>query len=514
MYKVLIERLFNVLRFLRFRNSITIIVDFSDLVFFMKVSYDYKALERKVLISYRAEIEGRYKDGLISLRPFWDYKNPTDLIDLKDFSDKELYANLLLRCGALFGFYGFSHKETQEHSKNLLTLSQQYFSALEMPRKEASCFNYLSLSYWRKGEYKEARDFVDNAFSINKNNSIFLHSLIVEALINFSVEKYDLVSTKLLNHKYLFDSRNDFLSLSFNSLIGLCKKRAGEFDSSLRHFQRAMECSRKLNNRYELSLQNNNIARLFQSKREFAKAYQYAFKAFDIANENKNDKQIGIIYDTLAQISLDKNEIDLALYYSENAVETLRQTDAVDYLIEAMETNIAALTRFEQMPDALDIYEQAITIARSQTSKDVVERLRTNTAKLFSGRVLEVYVESLRKEGYKHFKINLPKKYANEDLVAVEITSESLWKDRIKKGDVVLVKRNTKLIDYQLIMVSDKKDKIWIGDAEIHDDYLKLNYGSNLSSRFYYGECQYIGNVIGYCKEADKRNSNVEMIEI
>ena len=108
---------------------------------------------------FKLERQGRYEDALAEIGDIWHDK--TGLPDVEGLKP-HLAAELILRCGSLFGFLGHNKQipNSQEKSRNLLTHARSLFIEIYNVEKIAECENYLALTYWRTGEINEAKVLV------------------------------------------------------------------------------------------------------------------------------------------------------------------------------------------------------------------------------------------------------------------------------------------------------------------------------------------------------------------
>ena len=149
------------------------------------------------------ERQGRYEDALAEIGDIWHDK--TGLPDVEGL-EPHLAAELILRCGSLFGFLGHNKQipNSQEKSRNLLTTARSLFIEIYNVEKIAECENYLALTYWRTGELNEAKTWLDSAFSHNlfESNHTRIYSYIIKGLVLLSSQQPKEILETLLQLKH------------------------------------------------------------------------------------------------------------------------------------------------------------------------------------------------------------------------------------------------------------------------------------------------------------------------
>jgi tetratricopeptide (TPR) repeat protein len=118
------------------------------------------ACERAKELEYR----GEYERARQALKAYWPRIGVRPRIaDLGASSAAEV----LMRSGVLTGIIGSQQQiaDAQETAKNLISESLTIFESSGDGKKIAEAQTELALSYWRTGEFNEARDLLEDALS-------------------------------------------------------------------------------------------------------------------------------------------------------------------------------------------------------------------------------------------------------------------------------------------------------------------------------------------------------------
>ena len=164
---------------------------------------------------FKLERCGRYEEALAELRDIWE--DTTTFPSVDNFAPRTA-AEIILRCGALIGFFGHIKQipNSQEKSKNLLTEARNRFLDIYDVEKVAECENYISLAYWRTGELVEAETWIEEALLHRLPNSsdTRLFSYIIRYLIFFQLKRF------AENLSHLKAVENDFKRFGSDCLKG------------------------------------------------------------------------------------------------------------------------------------------------------------------------------------------------------------------------------------------------------------------------------------------------------
>jgi len=454
--------------------------------------------------AYQAELRGDYREGLEFLRFFWDFNQPHTEPD-KEF-EKHEYADLLLRVGALYGFFGNSKPQAQEISKNLLTVAYQLFDSDIITDKCASCSNYMALTYLRMGATNEASLWLMNAlvYDLEEDHPFRLHSHIVQSLIDTANSEFEKSLKSLQRVAYLFEQTSSvYLKACFYTNLAIVQKELNRYPESLSNFERAVNYFSKLNNRRYLSYIENNLALVHKNLSNFDEAFFHAEKSLRVCESLNDYRQMGCVYDTFAQIALSAENYQLAVNYSDKAIKTLNQTENYGFMVEARETKIRSLIKLKNLKDALLTFGDGLEIARSQTSPEIVSGFTERVSKMFEERtVLKIYQESGLFSSTEILELNYPENYQPPtSVIGIEVMSNRLQSFGLAKGCLAIVEEDSAVKNGDLIsiFVPQTGSRV-LGALCFFEDMILLEFDENSTPiSFMRDEIKLIGKVIGYC---------------
>lgn len=387
--------------------------------------------QTKLLIEELIKLEkcGKYEDALAELQDIWEDK--TTLPNVDEFEPR-VAAEILLRCGSLFGFLGHNEQipNAQEKSKNLLTEARQRFLEIYDVEKIAECENYIALAYWRTGELREAEVWTEESLSRNlsETSEIRVYCLLIKNMVLFSNEDFENVQLGLKRVESLFNKYGDnFLNGSYYTNLGLTLKNLGNTSDALKELELARSYHQKSGHQIYLGTVENNLAQLYKEEGKFLEAHLSVDNATEIFSQINDRTRKGFSLDTKAQIYFAEDKFDEALETADNAIEILKRSENSAYLVETYLTKIKILIAMDDISSALLCFGDAIQIARTQISEESANNLANEFETEIRKKILPV-ISNIFSE----------KEIKNEDLQLVLPPSIS----RYHRYQVVRIKHN------------------------------------------------------------------------
>jgi tetratricopeptide (TPR) repeat protein len=311
------------------------------------------------------EQKSEYQTGINLIREVWtDFDRLPDNLDLEN----SLLSELLLRTGAIIGFYGSLKqiRNAQEQSKNLLTQARERFLSEFNIEKVAECENYLSLAYWRLSSYSEAISWLETSLShpIPKTSYIRLYSFIIKSLITSSQKKYDEVIETLIPVENNFAINGDpVMSGWFLMNLGLAFKNTNENRKAFSYLSKAKIALKEGQNQTYLANVENNLAQVFRINRDFNKAHESIDTALSILNNSTKDKRWKAVFlDTKSLIYYDQKKYSEALDTVEKSIELVMIGEDYNFLTEISLTKIKILSALGNSEAALFTYGQMFKV--------------------------------------------------------------------------------------------------------------------------------------------------------
>ena len=297
-----------------------------------------------------AEMDGDYSRAYQLLSVFWnDFRVQPNTAELSD----DLVAEVFLRCGSVAGYLGRSRKipEAQDVSRNLLTEAKQKFLQLGLEAKVAECDNYLALTYERIGDVRNARDYLNSAFSrdIPINHPIRLYSHIIDSLLNLVEKNYEgIIQSSIMLENLFQDCPNKIYQGCFYNNYGLALKNLDRTDEALDKFLSARHFFFEARHHQYCGLLENNIARLYTVSGQFKEAHNFASKAENTFKLVGDFSRQGYSLDTQANIFLAEGNYAKALEFAEKGIKFLNNGENMMFLLETHKTKIKTLIHLKQ----------------------------------------------------------------------------------------------------------------------------------------------------------------------
>ncbi len=298
-----------------------------------------------------AEMNGDYSRAYQLLSVFWnDFRIQPNTTELSD----DLVAEVFLRCGSIAGYLGRSRQisEAQDVSRNLLSEAKQKFLQLESEAKIAECDNYLALTYERVGDVKNARNYLNSAFSrdISANHPTRLYSYIIDSMLDIAERNYEVVIQSSILLENLFQNcSNKIYQGCFYNHYGLALKNLEKTDEALDKFLTARQYFFEAGHHQYCGALENNIARLYTISDQFKEAHNFADKAENTFKLVGDFCRQGYSLDTQAGIFLAEGNYEKALEYAEKGIKFLQNGENMMFLLETHKTRIRALIHLNQL---------------------------------------------------------------------------------------------------------------------------------------------------------------------
>lgn len=326
---------------------------------------------------FKLERQGRYEDALSEIGDVWLDK--TGLPDTEGL-EPHLAAELILRCGSLFGFLGHNKQipNSQEKSRNLLTTARSTFTENYNIEKIAECENYLALTYSRKGELDEAKIWLDEAFSHNLplSNHTRIYTYILKGLVLLSALQHrDILNTLLPVEATIKNCTDYCLKGAFYNQVGNAWENLGNIPNALHSLELAKDFYQKARNQVYFGAVLNDLAFLYKTNKDYDKAHQMSNAAINTFKKIKDRSHEGFSIDTKARIYHLEGKFADALETIEKAVSILKIGENAAYLVETYGTKIQILIAMDEVSTATFCLLDAVQIAKTRISEEAAKNL-------------------------------------------------------------------------------------------------------------------------------------------
>lgn len=332
----------------------------------------------------KAEERGQYGKAFSLLKPFWnDFEQFPNAVGLSLTECAELF----LRFGGIIGFIGNTQTilNSQEISKNLLTLARQRFASLTNVEKTAECENYLALAYARTGEFTEAFDWLRESQSRNlpENHPTRIHSYVIETLLEMDSGKYEKLLARCAELREIFANHAaDLHNGCYHNQLAMAHKNLGNTDDALRCLKAARDFFRRADHEIYYGAAENNLAQWHHAVGHFAEAHECAQKARKIFERIGDRMREGFSLETRAQIFAAEGKYEKALKYVNEAVGTLEGGESYRNLVETYRTKIKILLKLNRLSEALTVMTAAHNLAALYISPELSREIIASVATL------------------------------------------------------------------------------------------------------------------------------------
>ena len=318
---------------------------------------------------FKLERCGKYAEALDRLGDIWpDVEERPDASG----SDTRDAAEILLRCGTLFGFYGHNYqiKGAQDRAKDMVSEARRLFLGLNETGKIAECENHLALAYWRTGEYKEARDWIAEALAhdLPNESDARLYSHVAKSLIDNSLKRYKETVENGRALELDFRKYGDpYVTGSFYTNLGIAYKNLDKPSNALGCFELAKYYHQRSRHKIYLATVENNLAQLYRETGQYKKAHLAIDNATRLFKQIKDKTREGFSLDTKALVFLSEANYPAALASAEKALKILCKSENSAYIVETALTKAKILLHLDEFSAAVLSLIDAVDIARVQT---------------------------------------------------------------------------------------------------------------------------------------------------
>jgi len=364
-----------------------------ELLFYQTL--DLEKFEQKIYLEQLVQKSGDYSSAekadsarttlqcaLEISRRIGDVKRETDLLD-------DLQYIL---------FAGPSQVKALEAAKRIKTFSHSIGYNF---REEVACERIAS-SLVELGEYKEARDYIEQGINI----ALQLGDVIGMTSLS---ERLGLIETELGNYpgavkafkkaiSYNIKSKNSYYEQLILGSFALVHKKMGEFAKSEEYLLQALDLARNNEDPWNEGVVLNNLAILFALLNNYDKSNNYIQQALSIANSHNDDHLKADIKLSIGKVLKKQKNYKEAAFNLEKALEAISHDNTEKYKPKRLESeillNLADIyTLTNNFTDAIQYYEKSITLFKQTGDKGNIILAETRIADVY--RKLKKYDKAL-----------------------------------------------------------------------------------------------------------------------
>jgi len=425
-------------------------------------------------------------------------------------------AELLLRYGALIGFFGHSSQiaNSQEQSKDLLTSARDQFAKLNDIPKLAECENYIALAYWRLGELNEASIWLNTSIARKCSAQSYsrLHAYVVASLLNIERKKFE------DNLGLLKNVENDFLAFGdehlqgmYYSNLAISLKDLGITESALTCFERARRYFDRSKHRIYTATVENNLALLYKDLGLFEKAHESIDVAIRMFLTAKDKTRAGSSLDTKANILLAEKRFTDALQTIDRAAEILERGENAAYHTEALVTRSRILLHLDRFTDAMFSIMKAVEIQTvkvgEERARELIEAFEREVAAIHS---TPVAAREFGRASESGIHLLLPGSLGNfKSYAAIRIHNSFLERFGLKRGRLAIIAdESVKRGDIVAVEVLADRS-VHCGVYDFDFGIVCLDRGDQEPELFNQSEIRVLGKIIGFGEEVSTQSGPV-----
>jgi tetratricopeptide (TPR) repeat protein len=327
----------------------------------------------------RFEDAGSYATAESVMQPFWNGVGTRPHIE---HLEKEVRAEILLRCGVITGWIGNNKSipHSQEWAKDLISESLFIFENLGSAEKMVEAQIELAPCYWRGGAFDEARIFLsmtiekikfDEAISDDIKALAYLRRAVLgndEALHREAIYYLEQGS------KFFDSDKNPSLKGKYHNQMGIAQQSIGDLQNNPEFLDRALieysaagiyfeEAGHK---RYTAFVENN-IGMVYFSLKKFAEAHEHFETAKKIFTNLKEHIFVAQVEESIAKALIGQGLPEIAARFARKSSTTFEKAERFALMIESQITLGIALARMEKFEQARIEFENAEQIASRMT---------------------------------------------------------------------------------------------------------------------------------------------------
>jgi two-component system, NarL family, sensor kinase len=302
-----------------------------------EICWQYSSIDKDSGIVYGQKAlalskENDYKKGigqaLNDLGIVWFYQYEWDTA--YDYFERSLAIRLLINdtsgIASAYNKMGIIKKlqGDYEHAIDYFILTLGFFEKMENKDLEMGMsYNNIAVCYADLNRYEEALEFYDKALALKtrkKDFSEMAGTLLNIANIHYEQKKYGLAEQEF--HKafgYISKSGKDTYLISAYNSIGVLKEAMGQYNEALQYFLKANAMIEKGNNNLYKASNYTKLGRINQFLGNFDVAEEYLFKALDLARKEKMSPNELDILQNLALMYESKKDFENAYHYEQLA---------------------------------------------------------------------------------------------------------------------------------------------------------------------------------------------------
>lgn len=338
------------------------------------------------------------------LSPFW-----SDLKNEPTFSSEDhlIQGEFLRLCGLFVSACGHSQGigNYQERGKDLLSKAISHFEAEDCLHKVNETKVSLATMYYYEGRVDECSAILEEAGSHYERNQ--LHPVYLSVCINqIGVLHWKRNYTKALEIIEAIEipmsvCEDPYLRGQFHNQAGIIYTRNGNRELGQIHYKEAIKFASEVGSERHVGLYLNNLAFSCSSSGKYDEAEEYAERAHNVFTELNELNWLAMTLDTLAQIHLRQDKLELASARINEAAEIFRKSESFGELADALWVKVLILLRSDSKEEAFVQFSELAEIAKREIGEFAVRKYAKEFSTLvyiMSGSDYHLEVETFKRK--------------------------------------------------------------------------------------------------------------------
>lgn len=321
-------------------------------------------------IAKELEYKGEYERARQALKAYWPRIGERPVT--KDLGASSA-AEVLMRAGVLTGIIGSKQQipDAQETAKNLISEAVTIFESSGDGKKIAEAQTELALSYWRTGEFNEARDLVADALlQPALDTDVKAKAVLRLAIVEHQARESHKALQILTRNAGLFQRidnqtlKGSYYSSLANVLRGLWEIEGGTtyLDRALVEYAAASYHFEQAQHRPYQAVIENNLGLLYFKINAYKEAHEHLDRSRRIQVSLKDISSAAEVDETRACVFLKQGRVNEAERAARSAVTNQEKSGRHAPLGEALITHGRALARLNRHDSALAAFRRAIDL--------------------------------------------------------------------------------------------------------------------------------------------------------
>ncbi|MCA9840303.1 MAG: tetratricopeptide repeat protein, partial [Trueperaceae bacterium] len=261
-----------------------------------------------------------------------------------------------------------------EDGEKLLYESLELFKKLQDQENTVGVLNDLCLLYTRQGYHSRAKELGETALELAEDlEDPFYKSMVHNSLGGIFLYLGDYDSSKKHYEKALAINRKKGFKWSLASNLGnlsMILAMQGHYEEAIGLIREEISIKRELNSLAELAVPLMSLGETLCLVNDYEGAFKYLGEALHIARQTENRRVITYSLSVIAKIKMDLAEHTEAIAYAQEALELARANDFAREAITAHKVLMVSLNTLKQnLTRSLEHAESAVQLCQASSSK-------------------------------------------------------------------------------------------------------------------------------------------------